>query len=597
MDRKKQLQEFERLLDVLDELRVKCPWDRKQTNESLRPNTIEETYELCDALIKNDKPNICKELGDVLLHVLFYAKIGSETGDFDIGDVCQKLTDKLIFRHPHVFGEAAAANAEEVSKLWEQIKQKEKDGNKTVLSGVPSSLPALVKAYRIQDKARNVGFDWEERSQVWQKVKEEISEFEAEVAEMDKEKATAEFGDVMFSLINAARLYGINPDNALEHTNQKFIRRFNYLESKTLKQGRDLKDMTLAEMDAIWNEAKQLEHALRVEHDFSLLHHNTFGLDVHCRRFIEYHDEEQLREALRLVRETPEEPFLQIGGGCNLLFTRDYPGTVLKSAIHGLALIPGAPSADTQLVRAGAAEKWDAFVEWTLRRGLSGLECLSLIPGEVGAAAVQNIGAYGSEACQHIHAVHAIEIATGQPRVFTPEECSYAYRSSIFKHELAGQYIITHVDFCLNLNYVPAYTHRAIPEGLPTAQAVREAVIEIRQAKLPDPAVLGSAGSFFMNPVVTADVADALLAAHPDMPHYPAPLGVKIPAAWLIEQAGWKGRGLSDDAKARTYDKQALVIVNHGGARPKDIVKLAAAIQESVQEKFGIALQPEAIYV
>ena len=432
---------------------------------------------------------------------------------------------------------------------------------------------------------------------MWQKVKEEISEFEAEVPDMDKEKATAEFGDVMFSLINAARLYGINPDNALERTNQKFIRRFNYLESKTLKQGRDLKDMTLAEMDAIWDEAKKREHALRVEHDYSLLHHNTFGLDVQCRRFIEYHDEQQLCEALNIVRETPEEPFLQIGGGSNLLFTRDFPGTVLKSAIHGLALIPGAPSADTQLVRAGAAESWDAFVEWTLRRGLSGLECLSLIPGEVGAAAVQNIGAYGSEACQHIHAVHTIAVATGQPRVFTPEECRYAYRSSIFKHELAGQYIITHVDFCLNLNYVPAYTHRAIPEGLPTAQAVREAVIEIRQAKLPDPAVLGSAGSFFMNPVVAADVADTLLASHPDMPHYSAPLGVKIPAAWLIEQAGWKGRGLSDDAKARTYDKQALVIVNHGGARPKDIVKLAAAIQESVQEKFGIALQPEAIYV
>lgn len=599
MNRQQQLQEFERLLDVLDELRVKCPWDRKQTNESLRPNTIEETYELCDALIKNDKLNICKELGDVLLHVLFYAKIGSETGDFDIGDVCQKLTDKLIFRHPHVFGEAAASNAEEVSKLWEQIKQKEKDGNKTVLSGVPSSLPALVKAYRIQDKARNVGFDWEERSQVWQKVKEEISEFEAEVAEMDKEKATAEFGDVMFSLINAARLYGINPDNALEHTNQKFIRRFNYLESKTLKQGRDLKDMTLAEMDAIWDEAKQLEHALRVEHDFSLLHHNTFGLDVHCRRFIEYHDDDQLCEALRLVRNTPEEPFLQIGVGSNLLFTRDYPGTVLKSAIHGLSLIPGAPSADTQLVRAGAAENWDAFVEWTLRRGLSGLECLSLIPGEVGAAAVQNIGAYGSEACQHIHAVHAIAVATGQPRVFTPDECRYAYRSSIFKHELAGQYIITHVDFCLNLSYTPAYTHRAIPEGLPTAQAVREAVIGIRQAKLPDPAVLGSAGSFFMNPVVTADKAADLLAAYPEMPHYPAPTenGVKVPAAWLIEQAGWKGRGLSPDAKVRTHDSQALVIVNHGGARPKDIVKLAAAIQESVQEKFGVTLNPEVIYI
>ena len=240
------LDAFTRLDTILNTLRRECPWDRVQTMDSLRYLTVEETYELCDALIKNDKPNICKELGDVLLHVLFYAKIGSETGDFDIGDVCQKLTDKLIFRHPHVFGEAAAANAEEVSKLWEQIKQKEKDGNKTVLSGVPSSLPALVKAYRIQDKARNVGFDWEQRDQVWQKVKEEISEFEAEVADMDKEKATAEFGDVMFSLINAARLYGINPDNALARTNQKFIRRFGYVEAKAKEQGCEIDSCNLA---------------------------------------------------------------------------------------------------------------------------------------------------------------------------------------------------------------------------------------------------------------------------------------------------------------------------------------------------------------
>ena len=240
--REEKLEAFGRLLDVLDELRVKCPWDRKQTNESLRPNTIEEVYELCDALMKDDRKNICKELGDVLLHVVFYAKIGSETGDFDIKDVCDKLCDKLIFRHPHVFGEVKADTAEKVSENWEQIKMKEKDGNKSVLSGVPDALPSLIKAYRIQDKARNVGFDWEERSQVW-----------------EKEKAEAEFGDVMFSLINAARLYKINPDNALEHTNQKFIRRFNYLEVHTLKAGKNLKDMTLEEMDAIWNEAKAQE--------------------------------------------------------------------------------------------------------------------------------------------------------------------------------------------------------------------------------------------------------------------------------------------------------------------------------------------------
>lgn len=265
--REEKLEAFGRLLDVLDELREKCPWDRKQTNESLRPNTIEETYELCDALMHNDKKNICKELGDVLLHVAFYAKIGSETGDFDMADVCNQLCDKLIFRHPHVFPPAtdSASTAtgtlspQQVSEQWELLKQKERDGNRSVLGGVPASLPSLIKAYRIQDKARNVGFDWEDRPQVWDKVKEEIREFEAEVESMNQEKAEAELGDVLFSLINAARLYGINPDNALERTNQKFIRRFGYLEAHTLKQGRELKDMTLAEMDKIWNEAKAAE--------------------------------------------------------------------------------------------------------------------------------------------------------------------------------------------------------------------------------------------------------------------------------------------------------------------------------------------------
>lgn len=262
--REEKLAAFGRLLDVLDELREKCPWDRKQTNESLRPNTIEETYELCDALMRNDKKNICKELGDVLLHVCFYAKIGSETDDFDIADVCNQLCDKLIFRHPHVYPPKDQNNqkietSQQVSEQWELLKQKEKDGNKSVLSGVPSALPSLIKAYRIQDKARNVGFDWEERSQVWDKVKEEISEFEAEVQHMDKDKAEAEFGDVMFSLINAARLYKINPENALERTNQKFIRRFNYLEAHTMKQGRQLTDMSLEEIDRIWEEAKNLE--------------------------------------------------------------------------------------------------------------------------------------------------------------------------------------------------------------------------------------------------------------------------------------------------------------------------------------------------
>lgn len=249
--RAEQLKAFERLLDIMDDLREKCPWDRKQTFDSLRQNTIEETYELATAISRHDMNEISKELGDVLLHVVFYAKMGSETGDFDIADVCNRISDKLIFRHPHVYGEAAAANAEEVSKLWEQVKLKEKGGNKTVLGGIPDSLPSLVKAYRIQDKVANVGFDWEKREDVWAKVKEEIAEFEADPSE-------AELGDILFALINAARLYKLKPDNALEQTNLKFIRRFNYVEQRAKEQGKDLKDMTLAEMDALWDEAKQL---------------------------------------------------------------------------------------------------------------------------------------------------------------------------------------------------------------------------------------------------------------------------------------------------------------------------------------------------
>ena len=254
--RQEQMEAFGRFLDILDELRVKCPWDRKQTNESLRTNTIEETYELCEALMRDDEVNIKKELGDLLLHIVFYAKIGDEKGEFDIKDVCDSLCDKLIFRHPHVFGTAEADTAGKVEQNWEQLKLKEKGGNKTVLGGVPASLPSIVKAHRIQDKARNIGFDWEEREQVWDKVNEEFNELKAEINNMDADKMEAEFGDLFFSLINAARLYKINPDNALERTNLKFIRRFNYLEEKTKEQGRSLKEMTLAEMDEIWNEAK-----------------------------------------------------------------------------------------------------------------------------------------------------------------------------------------------------------------------------------------------------------------------------------------------------------------------------------------------------
>ena len=252
------MEAFGRLLDVMDTLREKCPWDRKQTNESLRPNTIEETYELCDALIRDDVKNICKELGDVLLHVVFYAKIGDETGQFDIADVCHKLCDKLIFRHPHVYGDAVAETAGDVLKSWELIKQKEKDGNKTVLGGVPTALPSVIKAERIQEKAQNVGFDWEKREDVWQKVSEELGELRVEIEKGDRQRSEEELGDYLFSLINMARLYHLNADNALEMTNQKFISRFNYVEAKAKEQGRNLKEMTLGEMDALWNEAKHL---------------------------------------------------------------------------------------------------------------------------------------------------------------------------------------------------------------------------------------------------------------------------------------------------------------------------------------------------
>ena len=293
--REEQLKAFGRLLDIMDDLREKCPWDRKQTFDSLRQNTIEETYELATAISRHNMNEISKELGDVLLHVVFYAKMGSETkwnfsgssekdeprDSFDIADVCNRLCDKLIFRHPHVYGRIAsegeqpfgitAQNAEEVSKLWEQVKLKEKGGNKTVLGGIPDSLPSMVKAYRIQDKVANVGFDWEKREDVWEKVKEEIAEFEQEVRKNDttsvapnanadkplNDGMTEEFGDLLFAMINAARLYKIKPDNALEQTNLKFIKRFNYIETRAREMGRELKDMSIDEMEALWQEAKK----------------------------------------------------------------------------------------------------------------------------------------------------------------------------------------------------------------------------------------------------------------------------------------------------------------------------------------------------
>lgn len=290
--KEEKLAAFGRLLDVQDRLRIQCPWDRKQTFESLRPNTIEETFELCDALMKRDYKNIKKELGDVLEHVMFYSIIGREDEEFDICDVCNQEADKLMFRHPFINwreeGNWTVANPDmcineagqvvyketqqeepddasrpstvsAVEKTWEQIKQQEKDGNERVLSGVPDALPSLIKAYRIQDKARNVGFDWKEKEDVWDKVYEELEELKAELAKGDKENSTHELGDFLFSVINAARLYKLNPDNALEMTNQKFIRRFNYVEDHSLKQGKSLKDMTLEEMDKLWDEAKRQE--------------------------------------------------------------------------------------------------------------------------------------------------------------------------------------------------------------------------------------------------------------------------------------------------------------------------------------------------
>ena len=273
---------FGRLLDVLDTLRVECPWDRKQTNQSLRPNTIEEVYELCDALLNEDEPNICKELGDVLLHVCFYAKIADEKGQFDVADVCNRLADKLIFRHPHVYHpsqvgapepkplpygedatgqkqESAVSTAQQVIENWEQIKLKEKNGNKRVLSGIPAALPSLIKAYRIQEKTRNVGFDWEDKGDVWSKVREELGELEAELRKEDKTQSMEELGDFIFSVINAARLYHLNPDTALENANKKFIRRFEYIEDHSIKSGKPLTEMTIAEMDDLWNEAKKNE--------------------------------------------------------------------------------------------------------------------------------------------------------------------------------------------------------------------------------------------------------------------------------------------------------------------------------------------------
>lgn len=257
--REEKLAAVSRLLDVMERLRKDCPWDREQTTESLRTNTIEEVYELSDAILSGQPDEVKKELGDVLLHIVFYSTIGEEQGRFDLCDVANALCDKLIYRHPHVYGEAVAESAGAVVKRWEELKQREKDGNKTVLSGVPASLPTLIKAYRIQDKARGVGFDWEQPEDVWAKVEEELGELREAITCKSADDAEGELGDFLFSVINVARKYDLNPDNALERTNAKFIRRFGYIEAKAKEAGRSLRDMTLAEMDELWNEAKRLE--------------------------------------------------------------------------------------------------------------------------------------------------------------------------------------------------------------------------------------------------------------------------------------------------------------------------------------------------
>ncbi|MDE6333388.1 MAG: nucleoside triphosphate pyrophosphohydrolase [Muribaculaceae bacterium] len=254
--RAERLEALGRIMDTLDILRVKCPWDAKQTNESLRPNTIEEVYELCQALLDDNPAEVRKELGDVLLHILFYSKIASEKGQFDIADVADALNDKLIFRHPHVFGQEKADTAEKVIQNWEEIKLRERDGNRTVLAGVPAALPALVKAFRVQEKAANVGFDWQSPEQVWDKVKEEIAEVSDAIASGNRDDIEAEMGDLLFSVINAARLYKVNPENALERTNRKFIDRFNYIEAEAAASGRHIRNLSLDEMEALWQQAK-----------------------------------------------------------------------------------------------------------------------------------------------------------------------------------------------------------------------------------------------------------------------------------------------------------------------------------------------------
>lgn len=331
---------------------------------------------------------------------------------------------------------------------------------------------------------------------------------------------------------------------------------------------------------------------------YSLLHHNTFGIDAKCREFIEYNSVDELIAILPHVRG---DRWLQIGGGSNLLFVNDFDGVVLHSCIRSCEEVKR--TENEVWLRIGAGVVWDDFVAYCVAHGYYGLENLSLIPGEVGASAVQNIGAYGVEAGQRISSVETIEVATGRKRVFCHDECEYAYRSSVFKHALRGQYIVTHVVYRLSLNFNPDLDYGAIRRELDvrgiavekvTAENLRQLIVDVRRAKLPDPEEIGSAGSFFMNPVVGQEKFKSLLKKYPKMPHYPMADGVKIPAGWMIEQCGWKGKSLG---RAGVYSKQALVLVNLGGATGQDIVRLSDAVRQSVKEKFGIDIHPEANFI
>jgi len=335
--------------------------------------------------------------------------------------------------------------------------------------------------------------------------------------------------------------------------------------------------------------------------DFSLRGHNTFGLDVRCNRFIEYADVDELRQVLSGLRAQPSVRYLHIGAGSNLLFTHDFDGTVLHSAVLGREVV--ASGADTVLVKAGAGEVWDDFVAWCVTSGFYGAENLSLIPGEVGASAVQNIGAYGVEAKDLIERVDAVDIETGEAVNFAEADCHYGYRMSRFKREDAGRYVITHVTYRLSRRFEPRLAYGALRRELDargiavsglTASQLRDLIIDIRRHKLPDPAQVGSAGSFFMNPVVSRDCFERLQAIYPDMPHYDMEDGVKIPAGWMIEHCGWKGRALGP---AAVYEKQALVLVNRGGATGADVVRLSEAVCADVKARFGITLHPEVIFV